>query len=80
MKRRTIIVGVIIVAAVIGVFIPGRHTDKQKTSGISQSAKDLYYCPMHPNLHFGQTRRCPNMRYDISEKGSRSSRIPRNKR
>ena len=34
MKRRTIIIGVIIVAAVIGVLIPGRHTDKQKTSGI----------------------------------------------
>ena len=50
MKRRTIIVGIIIVAAIVGVFIPGRHTDKQKTSGISQSAKDLYYCPMHPNF------------------------------
>jgi Cu(I)/Ag(I) efflux system membrane fusion protein len=49
MKRRTIIVGVIIVAAIVGVFIPGRYTDKQKTL-VSQSAKDLYYCPMHPDF------------------------------
>jgi len=59
MKRRTIIVGVIIVAAVIGVLIPGRHTDKQKTSGISQSAKDLYYCPMHPNYTSDRPGDCP---------------------
>jgi hypothetical protein len=59
MKRRTIIVGVIIVAAIVGVFIPGRHTDKQKTSGVSQSAKDLYYCPMHPNYTSGRPGDCP---------------------
>lgn len=59
MKRRTIIVGVIIVAAVIGVLIPGRHTDKQKTSDISQSAKNLYYCPMHPNFTSDKPGNCP---------------------
>jgi multidrug efflux pump subunit AcrA (membrane-fusion protein) len=59
MKRRTIIVGVIIVAAIIGVFIPGRYSDKQKTSGVSQSAKDLYYCPMHPNYTSDKPGDCP---------------------
>ena len=59
MKRRTIIIGVIIVAAVVGVFIPGRHTDKQKTSDVTQSAKDLYYCPMHPNFTSGKPGDCP---------------------
>ena len=58
MKRRSIIVGVIIVAAVIGVLIPGRHTDKQKTIGISQSAKDLYYCPMHPSFTSDKPGNC----------------------
>jgi membrane fusion protein, copper/silver efflux system len=50
MKRRAIIVGVIIVAAIIGVFIPGRYNNKQRTGTISETAKDLYYCPMHPNF------------------------------
>ena len=50
MKRRTIIVGVIIVAAVIGVFIPGRHNNTQRSGTVSETAKDLYYCPMHPNF------------------------------
>ena len=59
MKRRTIIIGVIIVAAVVGVFILGRHTDKQKTSDVTQSAKDLYYCPMHPNFTSGKPGDCP---------------------
>ena len=58
MKRRSIIVGVIIVAAVVGVFVPGRHTDKQKTSGISQPVKDLYYCPMHPNFTSDKPGEC----------------------
>ena len=50
MKRRAIIVGVIIVAAIIGVFIPGRYNNTQRTGTISETAKDLYYCPMHPNF------------------------------
>ncbi|MGB7582489.1 MAG: efflux RND transporter periplasmic adaptor subunit [Sedimentisphaerales bacterium] len=58
MKKRSIIVGVIIVAAVIGVLVPGRHTDKQKTSDVSQSAKDLYYCPMHPNFTSDKPGNC----------------------
>ncbi len=49
MKRRAIIIAVIIVAAIIGVFIPGRY-NKQHTGTVSQAAKDLYYCPMHPNF------------------------------
>jgi Cu(I)/Ag(I) efflux system membrane fusion protein len=59
MKRRAIIIGVIIVAALIGVFIPGRYTDKQKTGNILQSAKDLYYCPMHPNYTSDKPGDCP---------------------
>ena len=50
MKRRAIIVGVIIVAAIVGVFIPGRYNNTQRTGTISETAKDLYYCPMHPNF------------------------------
>ena len=50
MKRRAIIVGVIIVAVIIGVFIPGRYNNKQRTGTASGTVKDLYYCPMHPNF------------------------------
>ena len=50
MKRRAIIVGVIIVAAIIGVFIPGRYNNTQRKMTVSETAKDLYYCPMHPNF------------------------------
>jgi membrane fusion protein, copper/silver efflux system len=59
MKRRTIIIGVIIVAAIVGVFVPGRYNDKQKKIGISQSAKDLYYCPMHPTYTSDKPGDCP---------------------
>jgi hypothetical protein len=50
MKRRAIIVGVIIVAAIIGFFIPGRYNNTQRKMTVSETAKDLYYCPMHPNF------------------------------
>jgi len=70
MKRRTIIVGVIIVAAVIGILIPGRHTDKQKTIGISQSAKDLYYCPMHPNYTSDRPGDCPICGMTLVKRGA----------
>jgi multidrug efflux pump subunit AcrA (membrane-fusion protein) len=58
MKRRTIIVGVIIVAAVIGVFIPGRHNNTQRSGTVSETAKDLYYCPMHPNFTSDKPGNC----------------------
>jgi Cu(I)/Ag(I) efflux system membrane fusion protein len=59
MKRRAIIVGVIIVAAIIGVFIPGRYNNTQRTGTVSETAKDLYYCPMHPNYTSGKPGDCP---------------------
>ena len=59
MKRRAIIVGVIIVVAIIGVFIPGRHNNTQRTGTISETAKDLYYCPMHPSYTSGRPGDCP---------------------
>ena len=58
MKRRAIIVGVIIVAAIIGVFIPGRYNNKQRTGTISETAKDLYYCPMHPTFTSDKPGEC----------------------
>ncbi len=58
MKRRAIIVGVIIVAAIIGVFIPGRYNNKQRTGTVSETAKDLYYCPMHPNFTSDKPGNC----------------------
>jgi membrane fusion protein, copper/silver efflux system len=50
MKRRAIIIGVIIVAAIIGVFVPGRYNNTQRKMTVSETVKDLYYCPMHPNF------------------------------
>jgi len=38
MKKGTIIIAAIVVAAIAGVFIPIRHTDKQKAAGVSQPA------------------------------------------
>jgi Cu(I)/Ag(I) efflux system membrane fusion protein len=70
MKRRAIIVGVIIVAAIVGVFIPGRHTDKQKTIAVSQSAKDLYYCPMHPNFTSDKPGECGICGMTLVKRGS----------
>ena len=59
MKRRAIIVGVIIVAAIIGVFIPGRYNNIQRKMTVSETAKDLYYCPMHPNYTSDKPGDCP---------------------
>jgi hypothetical protein len=59
MKRRAIIVGVIIVAAIIGVFIPGRYNNKQRTGTVSETVKGLYYCPMHPNYTSDRPGDCP---------------------
>ena len=59
MKRRAIIVGMIIVAAIIGVFIPGRYNNRQRTGTVSETAKDLYYCPMHPSYTSDRPGDCP---------------------
>ncbi|MGA2069738.1 MAG: efflux RND transporter periplasmic adaptor subunit [Sedimentisphaerales bacterium] len=58
MKRRAIIIGVIIVAAIVGVFIPGRYNNTQRKGTISETAKDLYYCPMHPNFTSDKPGEC----------------------
>jgi membrane fusion protein, copper/silver efflux system len=58
MKRRAIIVGVIVVAAIVGVFIPGRYNNKQHTGTVSQAATDLYYCPMHSTFTSNKPGEC----------------------
>jgi membrane fusion protein, copper/silver efflux system len=49
MKRWSILVVVIIAAAIAGVFMPGLFSYKHPGTA-THTAKDLYYCPMHPNF------------------------------
>ena len=59
MKARTFTVGLIILAAGIGVLTAGRHLiTRQETSAV-KAAKDLYYCPMHPNFTSDKPGDCP---------------------
>jgi Cu(I)/Ag(I) efflux system membrane fusion protein len=59
MKTRTIVVAVVIVAAVLGV-VAAKHYfvtgGKGTTSG---TVKEVYYCPMHPNYTSDKPGDCP---------------------
>jgi Cu(I)/Ag(I) efflux system membrane fusion protein len=70
MKRRVIIIGVIIVAAIAGVFIPGRYGNKQSGGTASQTAKDLYYCPMHPTYTSDKPGDCPICNMSLVKRGA----------
>lgn len=59
MKKRTIIIGVIIVAAVLGVFVVSRHFMTRTGIPASGTAKEVYYCPMHPNYTSDRPGDCP---------------------
>ena len=59
MKRRAIIVSVIIVAAVLGVFVVSRHFVTRTGIPASGTAKEVYYCPMHPNYTSDRPGDCP---------------------
>ena len=59
MKRRAIIVSVIIVAAVLGVFVVSRHFVTRTGIPVSGTAKEVYYCPMHPNYTSDRPGDCP---------------------
>jgi membrane fusion protein, copper/silver efflux system len=48
MKPKTLVVGVIVLAIVMGAFAISRHF--VTSTGISAAAKEVYYCPMHPNF------------------------------
>jgi multidrug efflux pump subunit AcrA (membrane-fusion protein) len=58
MKVKTLTVGVIILAVGIGVFAAGRHFINRQGMAASKTAKDLYYCPMHPNFTFDKPGEC----------------------
>ena len=84
MKVKTITVSVIILAAVIGFFAAGRYFVSRRETAAAKTAKELYYCPMHPNftsdkpgecaicgMSLVKRGRCPASR---TKNGSRSNR------
>jgi hypothetical protein len=58
MKRRAIIVGVIIVAVVFGAFAV-KHFMAGSEGPAAGAAKEIYYCPMHPNYTSDKPGDCP---------------------
>jgi multidrug efflux pump subunit AcrA (membrane-fusion protein) len=58
MKVKALTVSVIILAACIGVFVVGRHFTAPQGTAASKTAKDLYYCPMHPNFTSDKPGEC----------------------
>jgi len=58
MKVKTITVSVIILAVGIGVFLIGRYFITRQGMTASKTAKELYYCPMHPNFTSDRPGNC----------------------
>ena len=58
MKVKAITVSVIILAAGIGVFSIGRYLITRQGMAASKTAKELYYCPMHPNFTSDKPGNC----------------------
>jgi len=50
MKAKTIVVSMIVLSAVIGFFAAGRYFVNRQEGVSTKTAKELYYCPMHPNF------------------------------
>ena len=58
MKAKTLTVSMVILAAGIGVFAAGRYFTALQDTAASKTAKDLYYCPMHPNFTSDKPGEC----------------------
>jgi Cu(I)/Ag(I) efflux system membrane fusion protein len=59
MKVRTIAVVIVILAAVLGVFAVSRHFMTRTATPSSGTAKEVYYCPMHPSYTSDRPGECP---------------------
>ncbi len=59
MKPKTIVVGLIILAIVLGVVALNRHFMASSKGPAAGSAKEIYYCPMHPNYTSDRPGDCP---------------------
>ena len=70
MKVKTIAVGIIILAAVLGVFAVSRHFMTRTGIPASGTAKEIYYCPMHPNFTSDKPGDCPICGMSLVKKGA----------
>jgi len=59
MKPKTIVVGLIILAIVLGVVAANRHFMASSKRPAAGSVKKIYYCPMHPNYTSDRPGDCP---------------------
>ncbi len=69
MKSLAITIVVIIAAAIAGIFIFERYGNKQRSGTASQAAKDVYYCPMHPNVTSDKPGECPICHMSLVKRG-----------
>jgi len=58
MKTKSIVIIVIFLVAGAGVFIAGRDIISRYSGTAAGAAKDLYYCPMHPNFQSDKPGDC----------------------
>jgi multidrug efflux pump subunit AcrA (membrane-fusion protein) len=58
MKAKTLTISVIILVAGISVFSAGRYLISRQGVAASKAAKELYYCPMHPNFTSDKPGEC----------------------
>jgi multidrug efflux pump subunit AcrA (membrane-fusion protein) len=70
MKVKTLTVSVIILAAGIGVFAVGRYFIIRQGEAVSKTAKELYYCPMHPKFTSDKPGDCAICGMTLVKRGS----------
>jgi hypothetical protein len=59
MRVKAITISLIVLAAGIGVFAAGRYLIIRRSGAAAKTAKELYYCPMHPNFTSDKPGECP---------------------
>ncbi len=72
MNRKLITILIIFLAAAAGFFVISRHFTAQNTEQKTGAAKDVYYCPMHPNVTSDKQGECPICHMSLVKRGSAS--------
>jgi hypothetical protein len=70
MKVKTIAVAVFILAAVLGVFVVSRLFSSRTGIPASGTAKEVYYCPMHPSYTSDRPGECPICGMTLVKRGA----------
>jgi membrane fusion protein, copper/silver efflux system len=69
MKPKAIVAGIVILAVALGVVAINRNLMRGGEKASSGSAKDVYYCPMHPSYTSDKPGDCPICNMSLVKRG-----------